>query len=635
MCGIAAMVALNGAKIEPDVIERMSNAIKHRGPDAEGNFISDSVGFGFRRLSIIDLSSAANQPMTSDDGLVVIVFNGEIFNYIELRMELQELGYVFRTKSDTEVLLNAYREWGYGCLSKLNGMWAFIIYEAKQGKIFVSRDRFGIKPLYMYRSGDIVFFGSEIKAIIASGYYKGGINWKIASSYLLKGHLDRGSETFYSGIEQIPAGFAFELDLSGRLDKRCYWSLGNLPSVISQEPGCLFFNIFEDAVKIRLRSDVPVGVFLSGGLDSTSIICSIARQNRNIIREKPDFIQAFCYMDEEFDERRYINDTLQLTGACLNILKTDSKQSWKLLNQVMWHNDEPVHSISTVIVFELYKIASLKGIKVVLNGQGSDESLAGYRTYFDEYWYTLLKKGFFRDAWREIGAFCSARGGNRYDFFLKVLKSFPYQVLNKNKIYRNLRNGKQYKEYQENSWFAPEIIKLALQGQETEVADVTLNGQLRYSVERGNLPLYLRIEDRNSMAHSAECRLPFLDHRLISLAFGLPDNWKIRGPWNKYILRESMRSYIPDSVRNRHDKTGFRVSRNKFLANILYEPIQDMLRSNDMRDRKIYNMDRIISNLEDCQKGKVDISRNLFKVIQFELFCQLLKNNMKDPISLS
>src|SRR5947208_3304529 len=212
MCGFAGMVGFDGLPVDKQAVDRMTASLFHRGPDDGGMYASGSIGLGFRRLAILDLSSAAHQPMMSEDGGLALVFNGEIFNYVELRQELQSLGHVFRSTGDTEVLLHAYQQWGHACLEKLNGMWAFLIYDRQRGCVFGSRDRFGVKPLFYHRTDRYTLFASEIKAIRASGLYHGGVNWGVASKFLLLGSLDEGVESFYSEIAQVPGGTAFELD---------------------------------------------------------------------------------------------------------------------------------------------------------------------------------------------------------------------------------------------------------------------------------------------------------------------------------------------------------------------------------------------------------------------------------------
>ncbi len=317
MCGIAAIVTLNGMSVDKLVLERMTSSLRHRGPDEGGTYISGPLGFGFRRLAILDLSIAARQPMVSDDGEVILVFNGEIYNYVELRRELLSLGHTFRSRGDTEVLLRAYLQWGMDCLTRLNGMWAFLIYDRHNNRIFGSRDRFGEKPLYYYRNRNCVLFASEIKAIRASGEYPSEINWTIAARFLLENRMNRVDESFYAGIEQVSPGSAFELDLLGRWRRWRYWSTDQIPSAEVKDPADSFAEIFEDSVRLRMRSDVPLGVCLSGGLDSTSIICAVARLRGPSEGRSDGPLAAFSYITKEYDESRYISATIEYTRARL------------------------------------------------------------------------------------------------------------------------------------------------------------------------------------------------------------------------------------------------------------------------------------------------------------------------------
>ena len=261
--------------MDPAPVARMLATLHHRGPDDEGLYASGSAAFGFRRLSILDLSPAGHQPMSTPDGLVTIVFNGEIYNFLELRRDLELRGYVFRSRSDTEVLLNAYLEWGTGCVERLVGMWAFLIHDGRVGSLFGSRDRFGMKPLYLHRVDGQILFASEIKAILASGLCGRTPHLPVVAMFLTEGRLDETDETFYSGIVRLPAASAFEIDATGNYREWRYWSSDAIEVL---EPGTdipgRFAELFEDSVRLHMRSDVPVGIHLSGGLDSTSIACA-------------------------------------------------------------------------------------------------------------------------------------------------------------------------------------------------------------------------------------------------------------------------------------------------------------------------------------------------------------------------
>jgi len=628
MCGFVAMIALNGAGVDSQVIERMSASLQHRGPDGAGVYLSESVAFGFRRLSILDLSPTGNQPMFSPDGRCVLVFNGEIYNYIELRRELQTLGHQFKSSGDTEVLLHAYLQWGRECLAKLNGMWAFLIYDLRKKIIFGSRDRFGEKPLYRYRDSDQIFFSSEIKGILASGYYQGKTNWKTVSRFLYEGRLDRPAgeqETFYDGIEQIPAGSAFELNLAGQLQEWSYWSLPHCTDPDMKDPSEAFYQLFEDSLRLRLRSDVPVGLFLSGGLDSTSITCAWARLNPN---SPPGSIFAFTYQPKEFDETIYVNDTVKQTGVELIQFQPDPHDLWQRLERVIWYQDEPVHSLAAVISFELTRLASERGVKVILNGGGPDEFLAGYHVFFANYWSSLLRSRGVGEVWREIRAYCLAHGGQPSTFFGQFMVSQLRAELSRIPALRQLGHWKRRGRMQKKPWFTAELSK-HLQLENSAYSEPTLETVLKRSVEQSPLPLYLRIEDRNSMAHSVEMRMPYLDHRLVSLAFQLPANWKMNGPWNKYVMRKAMRHRIPESVRTRLDKFGFPAPAKNWFANGLYEPMQDLLSSRGVRERGIYNVDTIRRDLDLHRQGKIDATGQLFNLAQLEIWSELQKPDSK------
>jgi len=378
MCGLASIVAINGSEIELAVIERMSSIIRHRGPDDSGTYVSKDVAFGFRRLAILDLSSSGHQPMKAEEGKFVIVFNGEIYNYLELRQELVSLGHRFHSSGDTEVLLRAYIQWGRDCLPRLNGMWSFLIHDKVRNVVFGSRDRFGIKPLFRYRSKEHVLFASEIKGIRASELYRGEVNWSTAAKFLLEDRLDDSDSSFYSNIEQIPPGTGFVLSIDGSYQEWKFWDLTSTPTPDVHDPVNAFRDLFEDAVRIRLRSEVPTAVFLSGGLDSTAILCSVARLTAADNTVKNGGTTAFSFISDAFDETRYIQDTIKQTKARLVQLGSEPEVFWSSLSNVLWYHDAPVHSMTALVGYTLARLTAEHKIKVVLNGQGADEILAGY-----------------------------------------------------------------------------------------------------------------------------------------------------------------------------------------------------------------------------------------------------------------
>lgn len=616
MCGLVVMLGLAGRKADPAVLTRMAQRIAHRGPDDSGLYLQDAVGFGFRRLSILDLSSSGHQPMCSDDGQLVVVFNGEIYNYIELRDELRAAGYSFRSTSDTEVLLAAYRHWGPECLGRLNGMWAFVIHDRRRGVLFGARDRFGVKPLFVHRGTDCWLLASEIKAILASGLYRRATNWQVAADFLLQDKLDETPATFYDGIEQVPPGCAFELRLGGQWRQWSYWSL---PAADPEPPAGVeekLTELLEDAVRLRLRSDVPVGVCLSGGLDSTAIICDMARQRGNI-EAAP--LLAFCYHEPAFDERAFIDDTLAQTGARLRRISLSPAEMWESLAEVLRFQDEPIISGAPIAGFHLMKLAASNGVKVVLNGQGADETLAGYPSYFPDYWYTLLRAARVAKAWREVRAYATRQGISPQRLFLGALGRALHQQLRRLRPYHALTRRRSERHSKQHPWFARSLREyLGPSGNGYEEPE--LNAVLRRSVERARLPHYLRLEDRNSMAHGVEARLPFMDYRLVSLAFRLPGDCKMEGVWNKTLLRRSLRGRIPESVRTRVEKMGFPTSLHTWMTGALADPLRDILSSRAARERGIYNVEEMLRALHNGQRLEPIAALQLFHVAEFELW---------------
>jgi asparagine synthase (glutamine-hydrolysing) len=624
MCGIAAVLRFDGQPVEQRLLEQMTASLAHRGPDEGCVQVSGAIGLGFRRLSILDLSQAARQPMASDDGDMALIFNGEIFNYVELREELKSGGHRFQSTGDTEVLLRAYQEWGRDCLSKLNGMWAFLIHDRRRNVLFGARDRFGIKPLYRYRRGPMLLLASEIKAIRASGAYVAAVDWSTAASFLRDGRLDEGAESFYEGITQVPAGTAFEVDSVGRTSDWRYWSLDDLPTRDIKDPVAAFGDLFEDSVRLRMRSDVPVGVSLSGGLDSASIICAAARQGGRVGEAGRKPLLAFSYVCPEYDETPYIENVVKDTGAYVKHLETNPYMLWERLAEVLRCQDEPVHSLNVVVGYELMRLAASHGIRVVLNGQGADETIGGYFSYFMDYWRELLCMGRIGQTWREIQDYSTTHGESAAKLLLQVAGNTSRRLLSRIAPYGYFADSWRRRELHKDTWFVPDFVSRVSAASTREVG---LSRVLKRSVTISPLPLYLRVEDRNSMAHSIETRLPFLDYRLVSLVFNLSSEWKVRGGENKVLLREAMRQRIPELVRRRKDKMGFPTPFRKWLAGELYGPVHELIASREARERGIYNTRVILENLEAHRRGETDISDRLLGVAQFELWTRMMKEH--------
>lgn len=622
MCGFAAYVSLNGQKPDQALLARMTTLLAHRGPDDVGFFAEGGYAVGFRRLAILDVAPSGHQPMLSPDGRHVIVFNGEIYNYVELREQLTGLGHSFRSTGDTEVLLAAYLQWGEGCLERLNGMWAFLIYDRVAQRLFGARDRFGVKPLYLYRDERALMLVSEIKAIRDSGAAPLSPDWQTIAHFMLDDRLEDSQRTFYSGVEQICAGSAFEADGSGRMRTWRYWSLPQIENSAA-DPVASYFDLFDDAVRLRMRSDVSVGVQLSGGLDSTSIISQMARHWAAAGREPRD-LQAFCYQSPEFDETEQIQATIQQTCASQASLEIEPHEIWSAIERHLWYQDEPVHSMTSVVGFKLMELARSHDVKVVLNGQGADEVLAGYSNYFLDYWSELVRAGRLGIARREINDFVRAYGRSRSEIAARLLNRLTKQALARLPGYASLARSRRRAEVNAGRWASGEVKNcwLASSGK----APLDLDAALRSSVETSPLPLYLRIEDRNAMAHGVEVRLPFLDYRLVRLAFSLGPEWKLKGPYTKGLLREAMRGRIPEVVRTQVRKFGFPTSVESWFRGPLYEPLRDLLSSSVVRESGLWNNATVTAALEQHRSGAANHGARLFDVAQLCLWMEGSRN---------
>jgi asparagine synthase (glutamine-hydrolysing) len=617
MCGIVVVLSLSGAPVEAQDVSRLTDLIAHRGPDDQGTETHGPAVLGFRRLSILDLSPLGHQPMKSDDGELAIVFNGEIYNYVELREELSALGHTFRSGSDTEVLLKSYERWGTDCVSRFNGMWAFVIADRRRRRIVASRDRFGIKPLYVYRNRTHLFFASEIKAIAASGHYDFAPDDGVVADFLARGRLDHTRRTFFAGVECLEPGTVLEVDFDGASRSTRFWDLAAVPAAARRFDPDEFQHLFVDAVKLHLRSDVPVGIHLSGGLDSTSILCAMAALRARGAGDEP--LHAFSFIDAEFDERRYIDDTIRSTSATMHELAIATPALWETFERMIRQQDEPVHSPTPVVGYLLMQLARQHGVKVILNGQGADEVLGGYGSYFKDYWCSLLTA--FR--WLRLAAerrdYRSLHGRAPPHSITSLLARAAGTLLRRSPWYAPQALSREVRRLRRAEWMNPEVLR-SLPALEADSVPTSLAAALRDSVVSKPLPLYLRIEDRNSMAHSVEARLPFLDYRLVEYAFSVADECKLRGGWNKYLLRESTRALIPESVRTRPDKMGFPVPTERWVRGPLLGPISDLLGSGDVLASRYFDVGRVRAMVDQVRRGQGAHEQTLFMFAQTELW---------------
>ncbi|MEO8151004.1 MAG: asparagine synthase (glutamine-hydrolyzing) [Bacteroidia bacterium] len=553
MCGIAGFFDTTLTRSEADAtIENMLQAIAHRGPDARGTHWNDGVMLGHNRLSIIDLSEAANQPMFYNH--LALIFNGEIYNYVEIKDALLKKGYQFKTHADTEVVLASYLEWGSDCVKQFMGMWSLVIYDSKTKKLFASRDRFGIKPFYYIMDGNKFYFASEFKALKQTPVFKNDLNYNQISRGLQMGWLCYDDETYFEKIKSLPASCNLIIDCdnlrppTSDLRPQKYWELetGNYSSLSFEEKRKKFFDLFSQSVSQHMRSDVPVGSCLSGGLDSSAIVSMVQGQNPNTPYKS---FSVYYEGKGDVDERPFINEVLRKYPAIEPFYKSPTDDEVKeCFHHALYHADVPSTGSSFISQYFLMKLIGENKIKVVLDGQGSDEYLAGYMHTFYRLIGDDLKK-------LSLGKSIGKTNDVAENLQLSLSKKLSHFAKSMLTVFNSEQSlyALEYKNYFPFLSKNKNEIPFKLNDVKGTMVDNFLY-QLLFTT---SLPSLLQFEDRNSMAFSIESRVPFLDHRLVEFAFTLRNEDKIKGTETKYILRKALADVLPDAITNRKDKKGF------------------------------------------------------------------------------
>ncbi len=573
MCGIAGFID-PGATREASMplLNRMLERIAHRGPDARGTWQDGPAFLGHNRLSIIDLSEEANQPMVRGD--LVMTFNGEIYNYIEIRERLLKLGHEFSTQSDTEVILAAYRQWGENCVREFTGMWAFVIYDKKNASLFASRDRFGIKPFYYIRDGGRFYFGSEFKALRESPLFTAEPNLKQISRGLQMGWTCYADETCFNCIRALPAAHNL-IFRDGSVSLSQYWDIqtGRYSDNSFEEKKNNFLQLFTDSIRLHMRSDVTVGSCLSGGLDSSAIVSMVQHLNPGIHYKT---FSIYYEGKDDVDERPFIHEVLkkypEIEPYYFSPTDADVEESF---HHALFHADAPCTGSSFISQYFLMRLIGSQKIKVVLDGQGSDEYLAGYRHTYYRIIADLLRSGKTGQAFRLTKEVNRNSGGGSIRALAHFGKSMLSLMRDEQELY-----GLEFRNYYPFMTTLKETEPFRLQ----KVAGNKTDNFLYHLVFSSSLPSLLQYEDRNSMAFSIESRVPFLDHRLVEFAFNLTNEDKVRGIETKYILRKALSGILPGAVEHRKDKKGFVTpGENKWLRGPLKhllaedQPLADFL----------------------------------------------------------
>jgi asparagine synthase (glutamine-hydrolysing) len=616
VCGICGVVALGQAP-EIETVAAMARCLDHRGPDGNGDFSATGVAFGFRRLAIIDLSDAAMQPFASDDGRLQLLHNGEIYNYRELRAELAAKGHVFRSASDTEVILAGYREWGDECVRRFNGMWAIAIWDADHNRLFCSRDRFGVKPFYYRYEGGRFVFASELKAFRADPETTLRANPRAVRDYVEQGYLDHAGETFFEGIVPLPPAHSLTLDERG-LRLRRYWSLDPRDAP-DGDPAQSVRELFLDSVRLRLRSDVPIGTCLSGGLDSSAIACAVDHllrteaENARPVGERQRTFTAY-FDDDAFDERPYAQAVVERTRSSPHWITFGPDDLVGTLPAIVETQDEPFGSSSVVAQWYVMREAKRAGLKVMLDGQGADEILAGYHGYFGPFFADLLLRRRLGELRDELRAYRSLHGASAAATAVAVARPFvPERVRwlargrtrgGSSLVHRDLRG-----------------LPMTAEGNGAPYRD-RFRTQLHLILTRRGLPELLHYEDRNSMAHSLEARVPFLDYRLVELLFSLDSSQLIQRGRTKAVLRRALGDLLPPVVRDRVDKLGFVTPERRWLRGKLGDLAADVFASRSFAERGWVDAAAARQRLEKHRRGELDAGFELWRALNLELWAR-------------
>jgi asparagine synthase (glutamine-hydrolysing) len=608
MCGIAGVYDRGGVPADAALLERMAGTLAHRGPDGDGFYLDGPVGLAHRALHIIDLSEAAFQPMGSTDGDHWLVFNGEIYNYVELMQELEARGQRFRSRSDSEALLASYAAWGVDCLAHLNGMFAFAIWDRARRRLFLARDRMGIKPLYYWWDGRRLVFASEIKALLCHPAINAEPNGTAIADYW-RAMYTSGDQTWFKNIRRLQPGEFMLVDRRGMQIRR-YWDLPAYADGPGRDEADYVEEVralLEDSVRLCLRSDVPLGAHLSGGVDSSAIVGLLSRQ------VAPAQLKTFSgAFDEgpEYDERGYIAAVAGRYGTEHH----ETVPTWQdlpaTLPRLVWHLDEPVAGPGAFPQYFVCKLTRASGVIVVNGGQGGDELFGGYYGYLPSYFRSLIAEVRRKPAPEMVGA----------------LLGDGLRLLGRPALRRAglaaLRSGRRGRLRPDSANAVPAVFGPTLHHLEQDAASggysvghrSPLGEALAFDL-RHYLPALLQVEDRMSMAWSLESRVPLLDYRLVELAMRIPPHLKLRRLETKHILRQAVADLLPPSVAARRDKKGFPTPISPWFAGPLHPWLREQLLGPAARARGLFHPDAVTALLDEHAARRADHSRTLWMLV--------------------
>ncbi len=623
MCAIAGIVAADRLHAhERGRLSAMRDVLKHRGPDEAGLHVDDQAGLAHRRLSIVDLASG-QQPMPNEDASIWVSYNGEIYNHAELRSELEAAGHAYRTRSDTETILHAFEQWGDECVTRFRGMFAFAIWDSRRRRLLLARDRLGIKPLYWCLARGRLVFGSEVKAILESGLQPASVN-KDALPELLGTRYVSGSETLFAGIHKLLPGHLLTFE-NGTVRTRKYWDVPSSDGEARRETGNpvpRFRELLEESVRLRLMSDVPLGMFLSGGIDSSAIAALMARQ---INRPLQTFSVAF--RDRAFSELEYARQVARAIGADAHEIVIDEHDFFGALPRLVWHEDEPIAHPSSVPLYFVSRLAR-DHVKVVLTGEGSDELLAGYGKYPRALWNWRLGGMYERAIPRAVRSWIGSAMVPRLPGRLRHYATRSFLAVDHTAAATFFDNFAAIRLADQQRLLAPPFAARATAETAYSASLAYLGSpgardglldRLLYADIKTYLVELLMKQDQMSMAASIESRVPFLDHVLVEYAARLPAEWKLSGLTTKRILRESMKGVLPDAILSR-PKMGFPVPFGHWMRGPWHTVAREVLLDRRARQRGITDPQAVERVLGLHARGDGQFADSIWSLMNLELW---------------
>ncbi len=625
MCGIngIALSTRSGRRLDQDTVVRMRDVIRHRGPDDAGIFVDSRVGLGHRRLSIVDVA-AGHQPMTNEDDSLQIIYNGEIYNHADYRQELEERGHVYRTHCDTETILHLYEEHGARCVDYLRGMFAFAIWDARKKVLFIARDRLGVKPLYFAHLDDgSLYFGSEIKTLFEAGALKPELNFKLLPDYLAN-HATSGEDTLYRGVRRLLPGHTLTWR-DGEIEINRYWDVSFVKTADEKRSDKDFIaewaELFRTSVRLRLMADVPLGMFLSGGIDSSAIAAVMSG-----MVDEPIKTFSVAFAEREANELAYARIVAEAYKTNHHEVVVSPEEFFQALPRLVWHEDEPLAHPSSVALYFVSLLAS-QHVKVVLTGEGSDELLAGYGRYRKTILNLSMGKIYrnFAPSIVQNAVRRSVKGLPASRMRQKLMRSFLSVTPDIESIYFD------------NFAVFPLAMQPALLSDSAreqigllepyrgvrEVLEQTdaksLLDRLLYADIKTYLHELLMKQDQMSMATSIESRVPFLDHKLVEFTCSLPERLKLRGGTTKYILREAMKDVLPEQILSR-SKMGFPVPIGAWFRGAYRSVVDEYVLSERAMSRNIFNPEFVRDLVKRHQSGAENHDERLWALVNFEIW---------------